>query len=90
MIRREPGANILDTIARVKAVLPTLSSSISPSITMEVVLDRSGTIRASVNDVELALVISIVLVILVVLSFLRSPIPVRNLRGHVPARLQLG
>jgi multidrug efflux pump len=73
VMRREPGANILDTIARVKAILPTLSSSISPSISMQVVLDRSATIRASVLDVERVLLISVVLVILVVLFFLRSP-----------------
>jgi hydrophobe/amphiphile efflux-1 (HAE1) family protein len=73
IIRREPGANILDTIDRVKAVLPTLSTSMAPSIRLDVVFDRARTIRASVNDVELALLISIALVILVVLFFLRSP-----------------
>jgi multidrug efflux pump len=73
VIRRQPGANILETIDRVKAILPTLSTSISPAISLQVVLDRSGTIRASVLDVEMALLISVGLVILVVLFFLRSP-----------------
>jgi hydrophobe/amphiphile efflux-1 (HAE1) family protein len=73
IIRRQPGANILETIERIKALLPTLATSISPSIKMEIALDRAGTIRASVRDVEGTLMVSIVLVILVVLLFLRSP-----------------
>ncbi len=73
IIRRQPGANILETIERIKALLPTLATSISPSIKIEIALDRAGTIRASVRDVEGTLIISIALVILVVLFFLRSP-----------------
>jgi hydrophobe/amphiphile efflux-1 (HAE1) family protein len=73
MIRRQPGANILETIDRIKALLPVLATSISPSIKMEIAQDRSGTIRASVHDVEGTLLLSIALVILVVLFFLRSP-----------------
>jgi len=71
IIRREPGANILETIDRVKALLPGLATSISPAIKLQITLDRAGTIRASVRDVERTLLISIGLVVLVVLLFLR-------------------
>ncbi|HEX7505123.1 MAG TPA: efflux RND transporter permease subunit, partial [Polyangia bacterium] len=71
IVRREPGANILETIDRVKTLLPTLATSISPAIKMQIALDRAGTIRASVRDVEMTLLISIGLVVLVVLLFLR-------------------
>jgi hydrophobe/amphiphile efflux-1 (HAE1) family protein len=72
VVRRQPGANIIDVIQRVKALLPDLAHSISPSIDVTVALDRSQTIRASVADVELALTISVLLVVLVVFAFLRS------------------
>ncbi|HEY3327972.1 MAG TPA: multidrug efflux RND transporter permease subunit [Novimethylophilus sp.] len=71
-IRRQPNANIIETVDRVKAVLPQLKASISGAIDVNVVSDRSPTIRASVHDVELALTISIGLVIMVVFVFLRS------------------
>ncbi len=73
VIRRQPGANILDTIERVKALVPTLRASLSPAVTIEVASDRAQTIRASVHEVEQALLISIGLVIVVVFVFLRSP-----------------
>ncbi len=72
IIFRAPGANIIDTVDRVTAALPQLQASISQAIKMSVVLDRTTTIRASVRDVELTLVISILLVILVVFVFLRN------------------
>ena len=72
VIRRQPGANILDVIERVKALLPELASTISPAIDVAIAIDRAGTIRASVHDVEQTLVISIILVTLVVFLFLRS------------------
>ncbi|WP_224371794.1 multidrug efflux RND transporter permease subunit [Hyalangium versicolor] len=72
IIRRQPGANIIDVIERVKALLPSLSGSISPAIDVHVALDRSATIRASVADVKRSLVLSVVLVVLVVFAFLRS------------------
>jgi hydrophobe/amphiphile efflux-1 (HAE1) family protein len=72
VIRRQPGANIIETIDRVTALLPTLSSSISPAITIGIGLDRAQTIRASVHDVELTLVLSVALVVMVVFMFLRS------------------
>jgi multidrug efflux pump subunit AcrB len=72
VIRRQPGANILDTIERVKALLPSIATSISPAIHVSVAIDRAGTIRASVSDVEHTLVLSVLLVTLVVFVFLRT------------------
>ncbi|MFN0247815.1 MAG: efflux RND transporter permease subunit [Kofleriaceae bacterium] len=72
VIRRQPGANILDVIDKVKAILPDLAVSISPAIDVRVAIDRAHTIRASVHEVELTLVLSIILVTLVVFLFLRS------------------
>ena len=72
IVRRQPGANIIDTVDRIKQLLPQLASSISPAITITVASDRTQTIRASVFDVERALLISISLVVLVVFVFLRS------------------
>jgi hydrophobe/amphiphile efflux-1 (HAE1) family protein len=72
IIRRQPGANIIDVIERVKALLPSLATSISPAIHVAVALDRSQTIRASVDDVEFTLLLSVCLVVLVVFVFLRS------------------
>jgi multidrug efflux pump len=71
-IFRQPGANIIDTVDRVRALLPYLQSSISPAIKLSVVMDRTTTVRASVKDIERTLLISIVLVILVVFLFLRT------------------
>jgi hydrophobe/amphiphile efflux-1 (HAE1) family protein len=72
VIRRQPGANIIEVIDRVKALLPGMAQAIHPAIDVEVTLDRSTTIRASVHDVEMSLLISIGLVFIVVLVFLRS------------------
>ena len=72
MVMRQPAANIIDTVDRVKALLPQLQASIPPSIHLVVALDRTTTIRASVHDVEFSLMISISLVVLVVFIFLRS------------------
>ncbi len=71
-IFRQPGANIIDTVDHVRAELPNLQASISPSIHVSVIIDRSPTIRASIRDVEITLLISIVLVVLVVFAFLRN------------------
>lgn len=71
-IFRQPGANMIDTVDRITAILPVLRASISPSLHLAVAIDRSTTIRASVRDVEITLIISIILVILVVFAFLRS------------------
>ncbi len=72
IIRRQPGANILDTNDRIKAVLPLLESSISPTIQVDDVSDRTQLIRASVADVERTLVLSVILVVVVVFVFLRT------------------
>src|SRR5712692_3718738 len=68
----KPAANIIATVDRVYAALPQLQASISPAIAMSVVLDRTTTVRASVHDIELTLIISVILVILVVFAFLRT------------------
>lgn len=72
LLYRQPGANIIDTVDRVKALLPELRASISPAIAINISVDRSTTIRASLNEVEITLLIAVILVILVVLAFLRS------------------
>src|SRR5271169_1582096 len=69
---RQPGANIIDTVDRVRVLLPYLQSSISPAMKLSIVMDRTTTVRASVKDIERTLLISIVLVILVVFLFLRT------------------
>jgi hydrophobe/amphiphile efflux-1 (HAE1) family protein len=69
---RQPAANVIETVDRVRALMPYLQSSISPAIKLEVVSDRTITVRASVKDIESTLLISIVLVILVVFVFLRT------------------
>jgi multidrug efflux pump len=73
IIFRQPGANIIDTVNRVRAAMPQLKAAIPSAIDLQVALDQTTTIRASVNDVEVTLLISIALVILVVFFFLRNP-----------------
>ena len=72
IVFRQPGANIIATVDRVRAALPMLKSSISPAIDVSVVMDRTTTVRASVHDIEFTLLISVILVILVVFAFLRT------------------
>jgi len=72
IIFRQPGANIIETVDRVRALLPQLQASIPQAMELAVVMDRTPTIRASIHDVELALLISIALVVLVVFLFLRN------------------
>ena len=69
---REPGANIIDTVDRVRAALPQLEASIPRAIRLEVVMDQTVTIRASVHEIERTLIISVALVVLVVFIFLRN------------------
>ncbi|HEY1911567.1 MAG TPA: multidrug efflux RND transporter permease subunit [Vicinamibacterales bacterium] len=73
IVFRQPGANIINTVDGVREVLPRVKAAISQAIDVAVVTDQTTTIRASVRDVERTLIISIVLVILVVFAFLRSP-----------------
>ncbi|EIQ86636.1 multidrug resistance protein MdtC [Yersinia pestis PY-46] len=72
VISREPGANIIATVDRIRAELPALRASIPASIQLNIAQDRSPTIRASLDEVERSLVIAVALVILVVFIFLRS------------------
>jgi multidrug efflux pump len=72
IIFRQPGANIIETVDRVRAELPVIKASIPLGIDTTIVLDRTTTIRASVSDVERTLMISVGLVILVVFIFLRN------------------
>jgi len=71
-VYKQPGANIIDTVDRVKAVLPQLEASVPSAINVEMTLDRTVTIRASLHDVEHTLMIAICLVVLVVFAFLRN------------------
>jgi multidrug efflux pump len=73
IIFKQPGANIIDTVDRIRATLPQLKASIPQSIDMKVAMDQTVTIRASVHDTERTLGISVLLVILVVFFFLRNP-----------------
>nr|BFD40481.1 multidrug efflux RND transporter permease subunit MdtC [Pseudomonas sp. FFPRI_1] len=72
VIFKQPGANVIDTVDAVKAELPFLQASIPASIHLNVLMDRTTTIRASLRDVELSLIASIVLVTLVTLAFFRD------------------
>jgi len=70
-VRRQPGANVIETVDRVKALLPMLQASIPQSIELQIMSDSTTTIRASLREVERTLLISISLVIMVVFLFLR-------------------
>jgi multidrug efflux pump len=72
MVYRQPGANIIDTVDLIRAALPQLQASIPRSIHLQAAVDQTVTVRASVHDVEVTLVISVLLVILVVFIFLRD------------------
>ncbi|MBA2711209.1 MAG: efflux RND transporter permease subunit [Tatlockia sp.] len=72
IIFKEPGANAIQTVDRLKALLPQLRAGIPANIDLEIMLDRTKTIRASLHDVELTLMVSILLVILVTYLFLGS------------------
>jgi multidrug efflux pump len=72
IIFRQPGANIIDTVDRIRTELPNIKASIPQGIDTTIVLDRTTTIRASVSDVEYSLTLSIILVIIVVFVFLRN------------------
>jgi len=69
---KQPGANVIDTVDRIRAELPQLTARIPPAIKAETILDRTRTIRASVADVEFTLVLTICLVVMVILLFLRN------------------
>ncbi|MEO8314719.1 MAG: efflux RND transporter permease subunit [Pseudomonadota bacterium] len=71
-INKEPGANVIQTVDTILAMLPKLRTSIPPSITVDTLIDRTQTIRASVKEVEITLLLSITLVVGVIFVFLRS------------------
>ncbi len=72
IIFRQPGANIIGTVDRIRALLPQLQASVPPSVTISAISDRTGTIRASVADVELTLGLAMALVVMVIFLFLRN------------------
>ena len=71
-IQRQPGANIIEVVDRVKNLLPQLRASLPSSITTEILTDRTNTIRASVADVQMELMLTIGLVVMVIFLFLRT------------------
>ena len=71
-IFKQPGANVIDTVERIKAALPALRAAIPPAISVETVVDRTVTIRASVHEVQFTLLLSIALVVMVIFLFLRN------------------
>jgi HAE1 family hydrophobic/amphiphilic exporter-1 len=72
VIFKQPGANVIDTVDRIKAALPRLELALPPSIRIDIASDRTQTIRASVSDVQFTLGITIILVVLVIFAFLRN------------------
>ncbi len=72
VIFKQPGANVIDTVNRIKAQLPRLIAAIPPAIKIKIMSDRTLTIRAAVEDVQITLLITILLVIMVIFVFLRS------------------
>jgi multidrug efflux pump len=71
-VQRQPGANVIDTVTRVRAELPRLRRAMPAGARLTIVNDRTTTIRASIHDVQFTLMLSVVLVVLVVLIFLRT------------------
>ena len=72
IVYKQPGANVIDTVDRIKAQLPRLQSAIPPAIKVTILSDRTTTIRASVEDVQFTLLLTIGLVVLVIFLFLRK------------------
>ncbi|SEE13410.1 efflux RND transporter permease subunit [Bradyrhizobium erythrophlei] len=71
-IQRQPGANVVETVQRIKALMPTLQASIPAGIKINVISDRTQTIRASIADVQFTLLLTVALVVMVIFVFLRS------------------
>ncbi len=72
IIFKQPGANVIDTVERIKTALPRLEASIPPSIHISTIMDRTVTIRASVADVQFTLILAVCLVVMVIFLFLRN------------------
>lgn len=71
-VQRQPGANVIEVVDRVKRLLPQLQSALPPSVQVQVITDRTNTIRASVRDVQLEMMLAVALVVLVIFLFLRN------------------
>ena len=71
-VQRQPGANVIQTVDRVKALLPKLQAALPASLDVQIIADRTTTIRASVDDTEFELLLSVALVVMVIFLFLRS------------------
>jgi hydrophobe/amphiphile efflux-1 (HAE1) family protein len=71
-IQRQPGANVIETVNRIKAMMPVLQASIPAAVKIDVISDRTQTIRASIDDVQFTLLLTIALVVMVIFIFLRS------------------
>ena len=72
VVYKQPGANVIDTVDKIKSLLPRLVAAIPPAIKIEVISDRTQTIRAAVSDVQFTLLLTIALVVMVIFLFLRS------------------
>ncbi|MBN9594237.1 MAG: multidrug efflux RND transporter permease subunit [Afipia sp.] len=72
VVFKQPGANVIDTVDKIKERLPRLIASIPPSVKVQVISDRTQTIRAAVDDVQFTLLLTIALVVMVIFVFLRS------------------
>ena len=72
VVFKQPGANVIDTVDKIKSLLPRLVAAIPPAIKIEVISDRTQTIRAAVEDVQFTLLLTIALVVMVIFVFLRS------------------
>ncbi len=75
LVTRQPGANIIQTVDSVRAVLPELRAQLPGDISIQVASDSTNSIRASLHEIEVTVLISVVLVVLVVSAFLRSARP---------------
>jgi HAE1 family hydrophobic/amphiphilic exporter-1 len=71
-VQRQPGANVIETVGRIKAMLPVLQASIPPAVKVSIISDRTQTIRASVADVQFTLMLTVGLVVAVIFIFLRN------------------
>ena len=99
-IQRQPGANIIQVVDRIKQLLPQLKANLPPAIDVSILTDRTTTIRASVEDVQFALMLTVALVVMVIFLFLRNlsrhhhserrraAVARRHVRRDVSARLQ--
>jgi HAE1 family hydrophobic/amphiphilic exporter-1 len=72
VVFKQPGANVIDTVDKIKSLLPRLVAAIPPAIKIEIISDRTQTIRAAVEDVQFTLLLTILLVVMVIFIFLRS------------------